>query len=489
MAAVADHQNGNLVMTDYYFVAGIGLPVRGRLDVRNPADHDDVVGTIPELTAADVARVVRAADRAQKGWGARTPRARYDLLAAALAGADVTGADVLLTRENGKVLADSTRELGYLDFPVRFLAEHLDWLADGDDLGDSGRHRTRVLRRPFGVVGILTPWNVPIGMSVVTIAPALLAGNAVVAHIPPTCPLTVLRVFGQLAGALPPGVLSLICAPDPTIAQALVEHPLVRNVHFTGSTAVGALVAREAAGTMATVTLELGGNDPAIVLDDAFDDGALYQRLAASAFGFGGQACVALKRLYVPRSRVAEVVDGLGSVLSSTVVGDGLDPATTLGPLHTARGRARVRGLVQRSGGDVHEFGKLAGDPAKGNFLLPVVVSGLDNTAPLVREEQFGPALPVVAYDSVDEAVAMANDSEFGLASSVWSADQEAAAQVAGALEAGMTWINMHAGAAIDGRAPWGGVKLSGVGRGGANRAGLEGFTEPHAITWPGSAA
>ncbi|MCG2621289.1 aldehyde dehydrogenase family protein [Arthrobacter sp. I2-34] len=475
---------------DFQLVSGADLSFSGVVNVYNPARIDEAVGTIPRMAGGDVDKVVQAAHRAQPGWAALSPVERYERIAQALAAIDMAGADELLTREHGKVRADAARELKYLDYPVKFLQTHLQWLAEGEDLGDNGMHHTKVYRAPYGVVGLLTPWNVPIGMGIITIAPALLAGNSVIAHVPVTAPLTVLRIFGQLAAALPKGVLSLISSPDTAVAQALVEHPLVRNVHFTGSTPIGALVAKEAADTMTTVTLELGGNDPAVVLDDALDDAAIYGRFIAAAFPFGGQACIALKRLYVPKARVGEVVEGLGAALTNTVVGDGLDPATTMGPLHTAVIRDNVKRLLEEAraaGGTVQEYGMLASDPDKGYFMLPAVVSGLENSASVVAEEQFGPVLPVIGYDSVDEAIAMANDSEYGLGSSVWSADVEYAARVAGRIDAGMTWINAHGGAGVDGRAPWGGVKLSGTGRGGANRAGLEGFTEAHAVIMPGS--
>ncbi|MGF7234291.1 MAG: aldehyde dehydrogenase family protein [Frankia sp.] len=458
----------------------------GEARVHNPANRAEVVGSYPVLAPADVDHVVTVAGQAQRSWAQVPPAERFERLEAALAAVDLTDRDRLLTREQGKPLAESTRELGYLGFSTRLLSEHLSWLTDGEELMPSAFHRSRVYRDPVGVVGIITPWNFPIGIPVVSVAPALVAGNAVVLHLPATAPLAALDVFGQIAALLPEGVLSAITSPDTGVARRLVEHSAVRHVHFTGSTMTGRIVAREGAETLTGLTLELGGNDAGIVLEDAVDDQPdLFARLVAGAFGNAGQACIALKRLYVPAARVGEVVEGLGAALATQVVGDGLNPATTMGPLHTRAQRDKVRGLLDRAradGGTVLEFGALAGDPELGNFLRPALVTGVDASSPIVAEEQFGPALPIVGYSSIDEAVALANDSRYGLGSSVWSSDVTRAAGIARRLDTGMTFINAHGGAGIDGRVPFGGTKDSGLGRGGANRAGLEVFTDAHAV-------
>ncbi|MGY4099427.1 aldehyde dehydrogenase family protein [Nocardia sp. R16R-3T] len=469
-------------------VTPTAFEANGVIEVRNPARTDEVVGTLPRIRPEHIDTIVTAAHEVQRGWAAVPVRERFELVARALQNVDVEGLDVLLTREQGKVLSESTRELKYLSFPVAFLEQHLDWLDNGEDLGRAGANRTLVFRDPVGVVGIISPWNVPVSMAVVSVTPALVAGNSAVVHVPVTAPLAALSVFGKLAASLPPGVLSLITSDETKVAQALVEHPLVRHVHFTGSTGVGKIVASEGAPKLTGLTLELGGNDAAIMLDDAFEDESVFERIVAGAFAMGGQACIAIKRLYVPEGRVDEVLGRLGSILSSWGVGDGLDPKVQLGPMHTAAGRARIERLLAASrseGAEVHTFGTLRSDPAEGHFVQPALVTGLSEAAPLVREEQFGPVLPILGYSGVDEAVARANNSELGLGASVWSKDIDRAVSLARRIEAGMSWINAHGGAAIDGRAPWGGVKDSGMGRGGANRAGLEAFTHAHSITLP----
>src|SRR6185437_2056994 len=295
-------------------------------------------------------------------------------------------------------------------------------------------------------------------------------------------PLATLRAFATIAAALPPGVLSVVTGPGDVVAQRLVDHPDVRKISFTGSVATGQEVTRRSAVNLKNLTLELGGNDAAIVLDDTPAGPALYQRLVDGTFMSSGQVCMAIKRLYLPRARLEPIVDELAARLDQMVVGDGLDPATTLGPVHLASQRDRVVGLVEDArsrGATVRELGDLRADPARGFFVRPTLVTGLDHDAPLIQEEQFGPVLPVIAYDSVDEAVAMANDSEFGLSSSVWSADEDRAHQVAVRLEAGATFINSHGVFSVDRRAPFGGMKQSGTGRM-SGRWALDSFCELH---------
>lgn len=455
------------------------------MTVHNPADVQEVVGSRIATDVSEVDALVEAASRAQPAWAALTPSHRADLIDAAVAELDPGSLAELITREVGKPLADSDREIRYLSASIDGLRPHLEWLADGEDLGSSGTHVTRVGRAPFGVVGVIGAWNSPVGMSMVNIAPALVAGNSVVLHIPPTAPLAAEQALSRVASALPAAVLTLVTSTDTRVAQALVEHRLVRHVHFTGSCAVGRLVASEAAASLTTLTLELGGNDPAILLDDATEVPQLFESLAHASLLNGGQACIAMKRIYVPRAHVGHVVDGLREQYGAHRIGDPREPTTTLGPLHTARQRQWVRSLLEDArerGGEVWEGGHVDTDLDRGHYMLPSIVTGIDNGAALVREEQFGPAVPVVAYDDVEEALRMANDTDFGLAASVWSRDIERAEAIASRIEAGMVAINAHGSAAVDARAPFGGVKSSGIGRGGSNRYGLETFTEPRAV-------
>jgi acyl-CoA reductase-like NAD-dependent aldehyde dehydrogenase len=242
-----------------------------------------------------------------------------------------------------------------------------------------------------------------------------------------------------------------------------------------------------AAQSVTSVTLELGGNDPAIILDDADLDEAAFGRLAGATFMTTGQVCMAVKRLYVPRRRFDEVVDGLRNAVESTRVGPGLDPEATMGPLNTARQRDYVAALcteARRGGAEVLELGEYIADSREGNYMLPALVLDPARELRIVTEEQFGPALPVIPYDDEAEALAWANDTWSGLCSSVWSADIEHATAIARALRTGVTFFNNHNATAVDERAPFGGFNQSGVGRE-LGREGLLEFTETHVMSVP----
>ncbi len=284
---------------------------------------------------------------------------------------------------------------------------------------------------------------------------------------------------------LPAGLLTTMTGPIPTVGARLLEHPGIGKVSFTGSCASGRVVAAAVANTLKNLTLELGGNDAALVLDDAVIDDKLCGDLVTAAFTTTGQVCLAVKRVYAPRHLVGPIADGIAAVLEDYVIGPGLAEESTMGPLHTAAQREKVRELVadaRAQGATVRTCGILAGDPDRGYFELPTVVTGIAHGSRLVREEQFGPTLPVLGYDTVDEAIAMVNDSDYGLASSIWTEDEDRAVGLARRIQAGSTYINAHGLFAVDPRAPFGGVKQSGVGRE-LGREGLLSFTETHTIS------
>ncbi len=454
--------------------------------VRNPADTSEVVGDYPLLGAGDVDAAVEAARKAQLEWSARPAVERAAVLKEAADRLAATpGLDELLIREQGKVAWEAGFEVGFFEAMSTYYADMAPALDEGELVVDDGLGRVRVFNEPVGIVGAITPWNWPFALTAVKLVPALLAGNAVVVKPASNTPLTVLRSVEVISDLFPAGLLSVVTGPGSIVGRRLLEHPLVRKVSLTGSTETGREAAAVAGRTVTNLTLELGGNDAALILDDCEITEALCGNLVSGAFTTSGQLCFGIKRVYAPRARAQELADGLCAILDQYVVGNGLDPGTSMGPVNNAAQRDFVAGLVaeaEAAGGVARRCGDMAGDPEQGYFLSPTIVTGLDDSARLVAEEQFGPALPVLAYDSLDEAIDRVNATEFGLASSIWTADEDRAVGLARRIQAGTTFVNNHGLFALDLNGPFGGVKQSGVGRELA-RPGLLAYTETHTIS------
>jgi acyl-CoA reductase-like NAD-dependent aldehyde dehydrogenase len=441
--------------------------------VRNPARPAETVVEAPSASPAQLDAAVAGAHRARERWSALAIEERLDAVTDAVANARarVESDDLasLYTQENGKPIAEAAGELLALDALAGLFGPMAsEALADrviDDDLG-----RTVVEHRPYGVVAVVLPFNAPVGLMATKVLSALLTGNAVVVKTPPTCPATTLRLLAAMNEALPPGVLNAVNGPAPELGATLVRHPGVELVSFTGSVRTGHAVLAAAAEHGTPVVLELGGNDAAIVAPDVEPDLDLATRILGAAFLNAGQICMAIKRVYVPRPALGDAIGALVEAGSSLVTGDGLAPEVTTGPVHTAAARTSAERLVdeaRQGGGLAHELGTLRDEARNGAgyFVAPVVVADPPATSGLVREEQFAPALPVIGYATLDDAISAANDSEFGLCASVWSRDDELAWDVARRLEAGTVFFNGHSGPAIDFRAPFGGWKASGFGR------------------------
>ncbi|WP_020498669.1 aldehyde dehydrogenase family protein [Sciscionella marina] len=461
----------------------VDAPRRG--EVHNPADTSEVVGTYPLLAKEEVDRAVASARHAQWEW-AQTPAAERAklVLDSAHKVAALDGIDEILIREQGKVGWEATFELGYYEALADAYAGMAGGLDEGESLLSDALGDTVCYRRPVGVVAAVTPWNYPLGLMAMKLVPALIAGCAVVVKPSPVTPLSTLESLAALVGHFPRGVVSVVTGTDEEVSRPLLAHPDVRKITLTGSTPTGRIAVAASAPSLKNVTLELGGNDAALVLDDMPIDDDLCGALATGAFTTTGQVCVAIKRVYIRSDRVDELAEGLTAALADSVVGNGLDPASTLGPLTTSRQHRIVTDLVadaETAGARVRYCGDRGPDTQRGYFLRPAIVTGAPENHDLVQQEQFGPALPVQPYEDVDQAIALINASEYGLTSSVWSTDREHAARIAQRIEAGTVHVNTHGLFAMDPRACFGGVKQSGLGR----EMGIEGlhaFTEARVV-------
>lgn len=442
-------------------IGGETVSTSDRFKVLNPATGE-VVDTAPNATAADLDRAVRAARAAQAPWAALPDEARA---AACRAVAEVLTANAeelaqLLTREQGKPLngLGSRWELG----GAAAWAGHTATLSlPPQVLQDANEGRVELHRKPIGVVGSITPWNFPVMIAIWHLMPAIRTGNAVVLKPSPLTPLATLRMIELANAVLPAGVLNAVSSDDRgfNVGAAMSAHPGIDKIVFTGSTGTGRHVMRSAAENLKRLTLELGGNDAGIVLPDA-DPARIAEGLFWGAFLNNGQTCAAMKRLYVHDSIHDAVCDALVAYAEKIPVGDGLDEASVLGPVQNRMQHGKVAALVADAAGRGRVL--LGGKPGEGLFFPPTIIAGLSNGDALVDEEQFGPALPVIRYSDVEQAIAAANDSQNGLGGSVWSSDVDAAKTIGRRMECGSVWINKHG--AIQPNAPFGGVKQSGFG-------------------------
>jgi acyl-CoA reductase-like NAD-dependent aldehyde dehydrogenase len=458
---------GDYVMT----IDGRAVPAEQTFGVINPATGE-VFAQAPECTREQLDAALESAHKAQLSWKTDATARTGALLAAADA-VDAAAKELgpLLTAEQGKPVAQAIGEAKGIALWLRHFAK-LD--LPREVIQDDERVFAEVVRRPVGVVAAITPWNFPLSMAAWKFAPALRAGNTVVVKPSPYTPLATLRLGEVLRDALPPGVLNIVSGSD-ELGGWMTSHPLVRKISFTGSVATGKKVAAAAAPDLKRVTLELGGNDPAIVLDDV-DTEKVAEKLFWSAFRNSGQVCIAVKRVYVPERLHDDLVDALAAKARAAKVGDGMAEGTDLGPINNKPQFERVSELVS----DALSNGATAvagGGPLDrpGYFFAPTVLTGVSDGTRIVDEEQFGPALPVIPYRDVDDALARANATTFGLGGSVWSADPDRAAGVAERLETGTAWVNTHA--ALAPHQPFGGAKWSGIGVENGSW-GLLGYTE-----------
>mgnify|MGYP006138543821 CR=1 FL=1 len=430
-------------------------------DVVNPATGE-LVAKCPNASIEDLDAAVTAAKKAFPAWAA-LPDPERKAICTSLAGKLEEEAENIaqtLTKEQGKPLGGlgSRFEMGgaqawagytaSLDLPVKILQD--------DDQAHIELHR-----KPIGVVGSITPWNWPVMIAIWHIVPALRAGNTVVIKPSPYTSLSTLQAVQAMNEILPPGVLNVVSSDDKlaNIGAAMAAHTDINKIVFTGSCGTGEKIMQTAANTMKRLTLEMGGNDAGIVLPDC-DPKEIAEGLFWGAFINSGQTCACMKRLYVHDSIHDEVCEELVNFAKNIPMGNGMDESSLLGPINNIMQFETVSRLVA----DGAKQGKvlLGGEPGEGLFFPITIISDLPADAPLIVEEQFGPALPVIRYTDLEEAITAANNSDNGLGGSVWSKDKEKAKEIANRMECGTVWINGHGG--IQPNAPFGGVKKSSLG-------------------------
>ncbi len=430
-------------------------------EVFNPATGE-VIAHAPSGSREQLELAVTTAKKAQPAWAALSWEQRSAYITAYADALEDHKDELitLLTTEQGKPRHSmATVEVDYAIYWVREVAKRK---LEDEIIEDTDDHVVKVAHTPLGVVGAITPWNFPILLGLWKIAPCLITGNTMVLKPSPYTPLGTLR-FGEIAQTvLPPGVLNVISGGNEQ-GQWITEHPDVSKISFTGSTATGKKVMASSSCNLKRVTLELGGNDPAIILPGT-DYKPLIPTLFDAAYGNSGQWCIAIKRLYVHDSLHADFVKDFVAYAATKKVGNGMDPNSDLGPIQNTMQYEKLKSLfadVKTQGHKVPLGGEID-ESLSGNFVPITVVDNPPEDSRIVREEPFGPILPILSYSDVDDAVARANDTDFGLAASVWGPDREAAIEVANQLEAGTVWVNEIHIHGID--IPFGGHKQSGMG-------------------------
>jgi succinate-semialdehyde dehydrogenase/glutarate-semialdehyde dehydrogenase len=446
------------------------------IDVYNPADGK-VAGSVPKGGREDVKNAVDSAKTAFRKWS-DTPaieRSRLLFKTAEVIRAEVEDLAKTLTSEQGKPLNEAKGEIGSFANTCEYYAGLIGRERGAQTPFSTGEGFFIVTKRPIGVVGAILPWNFPVSLLGWKLAPGLAAGNTFVVKPASSTPLTDLKVAGLLLKAgLPPGVVNVVTGPGAVVGEELLENPGVSKIAFTGETGTGKRIMEGASKQIKRLTLELGGSDPMIVCDDADID------LAAEGAAWGrfrncGQSCTSIKRLFLFRSIADQFIDKLLKVMEPVKVGNGLDPSTNIGPLHNEDQRNKVEEMVEDAKG--RNANVILGGTRprgkgldEGHFYEPTMLTGVDYDAMMAKEECFGPALPIFVVKDLEEAIERANDTIYGLGSSVWTKDVEKAYWAAERIEAGTTWVNSPPIARAE--VPFGGFKQSGFGR----ELGLEGL-------------
>ena len=446
-------------MNEGMLIDGRLVDSASRFDVVDPA-LGRPFSSAPSATLSHLEDAVTAAQKAFPAWSQAIQQRRETLHACAAAiRANAEELAHLICREQGKPVGLAT---GEVMGSARWYEYTADLPLDEEVILDNDAMRQEGYRRPLGIVAGIAPWNYPLMTIAWKIAPALLAGNCIIIKSSPFTPLSAQRLGAILREVIPAGVLALLSGDD-ELGKALAVHPAIRKVSLTGSTEAGKSVFAGAAADLKRLTLELGGNDPAIVLDDVDVESAV-EGIFWGAFRNSGQICASIKRLYVQDAVYDQIVEGLAARIDRTRIGSGLDPDTELGPISTRPQWERVSELAEsaRADGGVFHGNPMMPESTDGFFIPPAIVTGLSDSSRLVVEEQFGPLLPVLRFSDPEDALRRANAGQFGLSGSVWGGDLSRATEYAARLDCGTAWVNQHL--VMTPGAPIGGHKWSGLG-------------------------
>lgn len=446
-----------------------------KIDVINPATAK-AFATCECANEAQLNEAVAAAKAAYPAWSSRQPAERRNMLLAWADALDARSEEFarLLTQEQGKPLDQANYEIGGSFAMLRYFAG-LELAVE--ELRNDGKDRILRQRSPLGVVAAITPWNFPILLLIMKLGPGLIAGNTMIAKPAATTPLTTCLLGEVAKDILPPGVLNVV-VDNNDLGHLLAVHPDIAKVAFTGSTETGKKVMQAASGTLKRLTLELGGNDAAIVLDDA-DIATVAPGIFQAAMLNAGQVCLAAKRIYAPRSMYDELCAALAKLANDAIVDDGLKQGTQLGPIQNAAQYEKVKGFLADGAAEGTVIAGGAPLDREGYFISPTIVRDIPDKARLVQEEQFGPVVPVLAYDTLEDVLERVNDSQYGLGATIWTSNPERGGEVAARIDSGTVWVNKHLDLPFD--VPFGGAKQSGMGSE-LGQEGLEEFTQSKII-------
>ncbi|SDN73644.1 aldehyde dehydrogenase [Bacillus sp. OK048] len=473
------------VVSGKYLIGGQWLQAEQTANVINPANHQEIVGEVALCSKADVDEAITTAVKAFETWSrtAVEDRANRMHLAAEEIKTLVEENVTLLVRENGKVLVEAKKDLlRCVDIMHHAADELLEWWQPRIL---PGNQKVQIRKRARGVTAVISPWNSPMILTFKRVIPAVLTGNTVVVKPATNCPLTIMSFLKVVASYFPDGVINVVTGSGGVIGNAICSDPRVKTIAFVGSTETGKEIMRAASGSVKKLYMELGGNDAAIILEDANLDEDAISRIRFGVLRAAGQVCSAIKRIYVHESRYEEVIAKLKKEFSRIRVGNGIQPDVEMGPLNNKAQYDYVNGLIERAqeSGAAVITGGIQLDPDtwdQGYFILPTIITGAAQDSEIVRAEQFGPVIPVLSFSDTNEAVRLANDSEFGLRASVWTEDEDTAITLADQLEAGAVFHNNHT-VFQDLHLDFPGLKESGLSRE-TRHCGLEYFADSYGL-------